>query len=186
MASSDFTDDQSGTTLEGIAVKQSPLLVAESVPRKQVFPLSHPRATQDEEFTFLPSSPSEASLVAVNTCEDQQLLDKCMKRKASSELSLKQPKMVPLPPSAFEMKHTNASERSPRKPLQTDIPVKQQKQPFEELLQTDKQQNINDLIEVDVKPKNMTLHQEVIYIKKFLKKYYSIKEKLRYIYAYMI
>ena len=175
MASINFIGDQSNTNLEGITVEQS----AESVPREQVFPFSHPNITQDEEFSFLPSSASEASLIAVNTCEDQQLLDLCMKRKASSDVSLKQPKVVPLPPSAFEFKQPDSSKWSPSRLSQNDIQVKQQKVSSEEMLQTDKPQSINELVGFDVKPKNLTLHQEILYITKFLRKYYSVKEKLR-------
>lgn len=174
LASINSIGDQSTATLEGITVEQS----AESVPREQVFPLSHPNVTRDEDISFLPSSASEASLIAVNTYEDQQLLDICMKRKASSDASLKLPKVVPLPPSAFEFKHPDASKWSPCISSHND---KQQKQSSEEMLQTDKPQSISELTGFDVKPKNMTLHQEVLYITRFLKKYYSVKEKLRYI-----
>lgn len=166
-------------TLTDFAVEQSSLNTAESFPRGQVFPLSHPSATRDEELTILPSSPSEASLIAVNTCEQQQLLDMCMKRKTASEPSLKQPNVILLPPSAYEVKSTDASKWSPKKSLQTKMEVKQQKQFSKEILQTDEQQSISELTGIDVKPKDLTLHQEILYIKKFLKKYYSIKEKLR-------
>ena len=168
LLSHDLNDSQSNTVLQGIAVEHS---VTESVPRKQVFPLSHTNTIEDEEFNFLPTSASEASVIAVNTNEDQQLLDVCMSREDFSMLSIKQPKLVPLPPSAFKVKHPDAVKQLPRKTSQTD---KQLKQSSSEALQTDKL-------------KNLALQQEVIYIKKFLKKYYSIKEKLRYVqYIYYI
>lgn len=181
LVSKNFIDDQSGMTLTDFAVEQSSLNAAESLPRGQVFPLSHPSATRDEELTIIPSSPSEASLIAVNTCEQQQLLDVCMKRKTASEPSLKQPNVVLLPPSAYEVKNTDASKWSPKKSSQTKMEVKQQKQFSKEILQTDEQQSISELTGIDGKPKDLTLHQEILYIKKFLKKYYSIKEKLRII-----
>jgi len=182
LLSHDLNDSQSNTVLQGIAVEHS---VTESVPRKQVFPLSHTNTIEDEEFNFLPTSASEASVIAVNTNEDQQLLDVCMSREDFSMLSIKQPKLVPLPPSAFKVKHPDAVKQLPRKTSQTD---KQLKQSSSEALQTDRQQeNIGKLTGSSIKLKNLALQQEVIYIKKFLKKYYSIKEKLRYVqYIYYI
>ena len=204
LASNNSIDDQSSAVLQNIGVEHSSLNATESiesVPRKQVFPLSHPNTIQHEEFTFPPSSPSEASLVAVNSSEDQQLLDVpvCIKRKDVSKLSLKQPTIVPLPPSAFEFKHPDSSKQSSEKPVQTDKQVKQQKVSLEEVSLADKQMkqqkgfpsqesqilkqqpSISELTGVDVKLKNLTLNQEILYIKRFLKKYYSLKEKLRYI-----
>ena len=201
-SNNNFIDDQRSAVLQSITVEHSSLNAAESVesvPWKQVFPLSHPSTIQDEEFTFLPSSPSEASLVAVNSSEDQQLLSVCMKRKDLSTLSLKQPTIVPLPPSAFELKHPDSSKQSPEKSVQTDKQVKQQKLSLEEMSLADKQmkqqkkftdeesqtvkqqQSFSELTGADVKLKNLTLNQEILYIQKFLKKYYSIKEKLRYL-----
>ena len=188
-----FIDNQGSATLQSIPVEHLSLNAAESVesvPRKEVFPLSHP-CTIQHEFAFLPSSPSEASLIAVNSTEDQQLLD--LKRK---DLSIKQSTIIPLPPSAFKLKHTNSSEHFP---LQTDKPTKQQKLSSEEILQTDKQtklqedfqdqvsqsikhqQSISELTAIDIQLKNLTLNQEILCIKNFLKKYHSIKETLRYV-----
>lgn len=159
-------------------MEHSFLNVAESIPRKQVFPLSHPSTTQNEEYNFLPSSASEASLIAVNTCKDQQLLDQCVNRDFS-KLSLKQPKIAPLPPSAFEYVHPNAPREFPRETSQTDM---QHQQYTNEITQTDKQQqSVSELMSRGVKLKDLTLQEEILHIKNFLKKYYSIKEKLRYI-----
>ena len=167
----------------------------ESVPRKEVFPLSHPSIIQ-HKFAFLPSSPSEASLIAVNSTEDQQLLDLCTKRKDLSRHSFKQSAIIPLPPSAFELKHTNSSEHFP---LQTDKPAKQQKLSSEEILKNDQpikqqkefqdqvsqsvkhEQSISELSAIDIQLKNLTLNQEILCIKRFLERYHSVKEKLRYV-----
>ena len=196
LASNNSIDDQSSAVLQGIAIEHSSSNAAESVesvPRKQVFPLSHPSTIQHEDFTFLPSSPSEASLIAVNSSEDQQLLDVCAKRRDLSKLSLRQPTIVPLPPSAFEFKHPDSSKWSHKKP---DLQLKQHEVSLEEMSVTDKQMkrqkelpstvSCSELTGVDVKLKNLTLNQEILYIKKFLKKYYSIKEKLRYVCIWMI
>ena len=198
LASNNFIDNQSNEVLQGIAVEQSSLNAAEStesVPRKQVFPLSN-SFIQHEEFTFLPSSPSEASLIAVNSSEDQPLLDVCTKRRDLSKLSLKQPAIVPLPPSAFESKHPDSSKHSYEKSVQADLQLKQHKISQDKFSLADKQMkqqkefpsevSCSELTGMDVKLKNLTLNQEILYIKKFLNKYYSIKEKLRYMCACMI
>lgn len=183
LASNISIDDQSSPVLQSIAVEHSSLNAAESVdsvPRNQVFPLPHPNTIQHEDFTFLPSSPSETSLKAVNSSEDQQL---------------RQPTIVPLPPSAFEFKHPDSSKWSHKKPVQTDLQLKQREVSLEEL-SADKQMkrqkefpsevSCSELTGVDVKLKNLTLNQEILYIRKFLKKYCSIKEKLRYMCVWMI
>jgi len=137
----------------------------ESVPRQHVLPMSYP-TTQDEMFAFLPSSASETSVVAGNTEEDKQLLDKITPH--INSLPLKQPSFIPLPPSAFEaplppaafeVKHVDGSEQLP-----INEPSSEQ---LEKHRSTDSQ----------LQP---ALQQEIFHIRKFLKKYHSIQEKLRY------
>ena len=140
----------------------------ESVPRQHVLPMSYP-TTQDEMFAFLPSSASETSVMAVNTEEERQLLDKFTCK--NSCLPLKQPSFIPLPPSAFEAplppaafeaKHVNTSEQ-----LSMDEPPSEYQDNF---MTADRQ----------LKP---ALQQEIFHIRKFLKKYHSIQEKLRSVIA---
>jgi len=148
--------DASG--IKGTVMDQSN---TESVPRQHILPMSYP-TTQDDMFAF-PSSASETSVIVVNTEEDKQLLDKFTNK---NPLPLKQPSFVPLPPSAFEaplppaafeIKHVDTSEH---------LPMNEQLCGYQDNFICDRQ----------LQP---ALQQEIFHIRKFLKKYYSIQEKLR-------
>lgn len=134
----------------------------ESVPRQHILPMSYP-TTQDDIFVF-PSSASETSVIAVNTEEDKELLDKFTNKNPC--LPLKQPSFVPLPPSAFEaplppsafeIKHVDTAEH---------LPMNEPPCGYQDNFISDRQ----------LQP---ALQQEIFHIRKFLKKYHSIQEKLR-------
>jgi len=137
----------------------------ESIPRQHVLPMSYP-TNQDDMPAFLTSSASETSVIAVNTEEDKQLLEKFTNENPC--LSSKQPSFVPLPPSAFEaplppaafkIKHVNRSEHLPM-----DEPP------------SEYQDNV--ISDIQLQP---ALQQEIFHIRKFLKMYRSIQEKLRFV-----